>query len=327
MTTIAYHETVNDLQDPAWWGPGPFATRDWFALLETRRTRPLYATAREGSSRVLLPLNRGPRGLESLANWYAFTWQPLLSGPAAPRLLANLARDLRTNHARIDFAGVPAERDVTGILVRAFREGGWRVFSEAADTNHILRPAGRPFADYLATRPGRLRTTLKRKAKAVQTQIATTFSNEDWQAFEEIYAVSWKPAEGDPDFLRRFAIAQSRKGHFLFGLARHDGEPVAAQFWTIENGTAFIHKLAHRQDATRLSPGSVLTAALFEHALDAAGVDCVDFGTGNDAYKADWMEETRTRHRITCLDPRTPRTWPALARRIARKLVPAARGG
>ena len=48
------------------------------------------------------------------------------------------------------------------------------------------------------------------------------------------------------------------------GLARHVGAVIAAQFWTVENGVAYIHKLAHRESAKPLSAGTTLSAALFE---------------------------------------------------------------
>jgi CelD/BcsL family acetyltransferase involved in cellulose biosynthesis len=68
-----------------------------------------------------------------------------------------------------------------------------------------------------------------------------------------------------------------------------NGEPVAAQFWTVDNGRALIHKLAHRESAKDASPGTILSAAMFRHVIDEDRVDIIDFGTGNDSYKADWM--------------------------------------
>src|SRR3546814_3818205 len=73
------------------------------------------------------------------------------------------------------------------------------------------------------------------------------------------------------------------------GIARIEGVPVAAQYWTVEDGTAFIHKLAHVEDSLKASPGTLLSAALFRRAIEVDGVKRVDFGTGNDGYKRDWM--------------------------------------
>ena len=115
--------------------------------------------------------------------------------------------------------------------------------------------------------------------------------------------------------MRRFAQVEGAAGRIRLGIARAEGVPVAAQFWTVENGVAYIHKLAHRESAKPLSAGATLSAALFEHVIDRDKVDLVDFGTGNDSYKADWMELDRPRYRIDCLDPAQMRAWPALAKR------------
>ena len=206
-------------------------------------------------------------------------------------------------------------------MAGAFRKGWLGRLALSCDTNHILRVQSRNYTEYIADRPGRVRTTLKRKAKKVDVTLATEFSLEDWAAYEEVYADSWKPEEGDPAMLRRFAETESTAGRYRFGIARHEGEPVAAQFWTVDSGTAYIHKLAHRESAKPLSPGTTVTAALFAHVIDTDAVTTVDFGTGDDPYKRDWMEETRTRWRLTCLRPSSLRNWPPIAKAAMRKLV------
>ncbi len=45
----------------------------------------------------------------------------------------------------------------------------------------------------------------------------------------------------------------------------------------------------------------------------------VDFGTGDDAYKRDWMNGVRPRFRFDMFDPRNPRAWPHLVRDRLRK--------
>ena len=102
-------------------------------------------------------------------------------------------------------------------------------------------------------------------------------------------------------------------------------QPVAAQFWTVEAGTAFIHKLAYVEEAKPLSPGTTLTAALMEQVIDRDGVTLVDFGTGDDPYKRDWMEVQRPRYALAAMNPADPRQWPALGKLLLRRL--AGRGG
>lgn len=110
-------------------------------------------------------------------------------------------------------------------------------------------------------------------------------------------------------------------------LGIHEGRPVAAQFWTVEAGTAWIHKLAHRQDADHLSAGSVLTAALMEQVIDRDGVALVDFGTGDDPYKAGWMDEKRVRFRLDCHNPKTVASWPHIAHAALRRLATRSSAG
>ena len=327
MTAISYHDTVNVLQDLPFAGHGPFARAEWFALLERAGKRPFVALARSGTEALALPLANGDQGLEGLTNWYAFTWSDLTTPEASADLLAQVVRDLSGRTPRVVLAKLPDEDGTATRLERAFRAAGWFVRREVCDTNHVLPVAGRRFAEYLDARPGVLRTTLKRKAKKVEVEVLTEFRERAWAAYEAIYAESWKPEEGDPDLLRAFAEAEGAAGRLRLGLARHDGRPVAAQFWTVEDGTAWIHKLAHLESARPLSAGTTLTAALLEHVIDADRVACVDFGTGDDPYKRDWMEQVRLRYRLTCWRPGDPRNWPAIARAALRQLVSPRRAG
>lgn len=322
MTAVSYHDTVNVLQGLPFAGHGPFARVQWFTLLEEAGAKPVVALARDGDAALALPLVAGAGGLQPLTNWYAFSWSDLgTAGADREVLLESLARNLRTRASRVTLSKLPDEDGTATRLERAFRRAGWLVLREACDSNHVLPVAGRSYAEYLASRPGALRTTLKRKAKKVEVEVLTSFQGEAWQAYEQVYGASWKPEEGDPALLRRFAEAEGAAGRLRLGLARHEGVVVAAQFWTVEDGTAWIHKLAHLESAKPLSAGTTLSAALFEHVIDRDRVACVDFGTGDDPYKRDWMEQVRPRWRLTCLRPSDPRNWPTLASALARKLV------
>jgi CelD/BcsL family acetyltransferase involved in cellulose biosynthesis len=81
----------------------------------------------------------------------------------------------------------------------------------------------------------------------------------------------------------------------------------------VENGAALIHKLAHDERHLQASPGTLLSAALFQYVIDVDRVDLIDFGTGNDAYKAEWMEEVRQRYRLELFWPNHPANWARIA--------------
>jgi len=89
---------------------------------------------------------------------------------------------------------------------------------------------------------------------------------------------------------------------------------------TVENGTALIHKLAHDDRHMSLSPGTLLSAAMFQHVIDIDQVTEIDCGTGRDAYKKQWMEGVRPRFRIDLLWPTHMANWPVIARSHLRQI-------
>ncbi len=312
--TASYHDSVNVLQGAS--ADGPFDRAEWFALLADSGLAPLIATAGDDAL-AALALTRANGRIEPLRNWYSFTWRPLApAGRDGDALLADLARSLKAHSHRVTLWPVPDEDRSAARLETAFRAAGWHVRREQCDHNHVLPVNGRSFAEYWNSRPGQMRTTLKRKAKKVEVELLTAFDPAAWQEYEAIYRASWKPEEGDPELLRRFAEQEGAMGRLRLGIARAGGLAVAAQFWTVENGIAYIHKLAHCEEAKPLSAGTTLSAALFERVIDRDRVELVDFGTGDDPYKRDWMELDRPRYRIDCLDPRQPKAWPPLAKRV-----------
>ncbi len=318
MIEARYHDSVNVLQAltaPA--AAAPFDRAEWYALLAQTGLTPLIAIASDADNAAALALTEDGGRITPLRNWYSFTWRQLApEGVAGDRLLEAIARQLKTRGHRVTLEPVPGEDGSAERLARAFRAAGWQVAVEECDTNHVLDVRGRNFAEYWDSRPGQLRTTLKRKAKKVETEVLTHFDAEVWAEYETIYAASWKPAEDQPAMLRAFAQSEGEAGRLRLGVARAEGLAVAAQCWTVENGVAYIHKLAHLESHKPLSAGTTLSAALFQHVIDIDKVALVDFGTGDQSYKADWMEAVRPRFRIDCLDMRQPKAWAPLAKRM-----------
>lgn len=321
-----YHDRVNVLQELFENGScerarSPFDRAEWYALLEDTGLAPFIATARDGNQTVALPLMLESGRISSLRNWYNFTWRHLAPcGSAGHRLIVELARQLKDSAHRATLEPVPDEDGTANRLADAFQKAGWRVEVTECDTNHVLYVQGQSFDEYWADRPGPLRTTLKRKGKKVETEIFTHFDEAAWSEYERIYSDSWKPEEDQPAMLRQFARQEGAAERLRLGIARNQGRAVAAQCWTVENGTAYIHKLAHLESAKKLSAGTTLSAALFKHVIDTDKVDLVDFGTGDQPYKSDWMNAIRPRFRIDCFDMARPRAWVDLARQTFRRL-------
>ncbi len=331
-----YHAEINEaLADPvlaALLGrsamSAPFDRLEWLMLLAQEclgADRCILAVARDGDAVAVLPLRQHAGGLAPLANWYSFFVRPICNDPArAAELLGALAQSLAPAGA-LKLSPMPEDEAI--MMSAALRRNGWLGEMQPCDTNHVLEVGGRSFAEYWAARPGQLRETVRRKSSkgAVSLRLETEFNAADWAAYDAIYQLSWKPSEGSPAFLRRFAEAEARAGTMRLGVAEIDGQAVAAQFWTVEGGQAFIHKLAHDEAARKHSPGTLLSAMMFAHVIDIDRVSLIDFGTGDDPYKRDWMESVRTRYRLEYYRPAAVRSWGNLAKLAARQIMrPAA---
>ncbi|PKB25602.1 CelD/BcsL family acetyltransferase involved in cellulose biosynthesis [Novosphingobium kunmingense] len=327
VIVVTYHDDLGEVQgDPALAALlaapralTPFDRLEWWRnLADTCGLQPLIAVSSNGVDRFVLPLMRMGRELAGLQNWYTFRLAAVSSTtPPRDDLAGALAWDLTARTGRVVLEKLG--KDDAIVLQSAFRRAGWMVWCDQVDTNHRLQVGGRGFPQYLRGRAGNLRTTLKRKSGKLKIRMFRNFDNQSYELYENIYRESWKPPEGSPAFLRRFAEEEGAAGRLLMGLAFDGDRPVAAQLWSVENGTAFIHKLAHLDDAGHLSPGSVLTAALLEEVIDRDKVAEVDFGTGNDPFKRDWMNMQRPLFRLDIVRPLRPGNWPIIARHALRR--------
>jgi CelD/BcsL family acetyltransferase involved in cellulose biosynthesis len=270
--------------------------------------RPLIARTRAEGSDVWLFLAETAGSAKGLASWYTLAFRPIFTGtpsePTARALIVAIARRLRPRLAHIALDHVP---EAEAELVRAgFTRAGWIARVTPQTANWSIDVAGKSFEDFWAERPGQLRSTAKRKAAKtpMELTIFDRFDQAAWADYESIYADSWKPVEGSLSFVRAMAEDEGAAGALRLGIATIEGRAVAAQLWTVEHGTAIIHKLAHREDVAELSPGTILSKAMFEHVIDRDRVDLIDFGTGDDRYKADWMDTRVMRMRVDLYNPR-----------------------
>jgi hypothetical protein len=299
--------------------PSLFDRLAWYRLLAEHCPlpgKPIVARAGHMRQRAWMFLAVADRKASAWANWYSLRWRPV----GDPELYRHILAAFRDGLVpAIELA--PLEE--TAALAEACLESGWTPFVEPATANWRAETAGMDFAAYWARRPARLRNTAARKARSagLETVVLDRFDAAAWADYEAVYRASWKPEEGSPAFLRALAEQEGAAGALRLGIARKDGKPVAAQLWLVENGEATIHKLAYREEAKALSPGTVLSMAMFRHVLDRDRVERIDYGTGDEPYKADWMDEKRTLWRLTAYNRRTLRGLAGAARQAASSLV------
>lgn len=309
----------------------PYDRLSWFRMLHqycAPRSLPLAVRSRaEQNDMWLFLVHQSRTHLKSLSNWYSFHFRPVFTGELSDKtklaLIQGAASRLKKKFSHITLSPV-AERDGSLTLIESgFKRAGWLVISEPSDTNHYLDVADQSFDEYWAERPGALRNTVERKGKKAQVEIEifTRFTDEAWADYEQVYAHSWKPKEGSPDFLKALARDEAESGMLRLGIARIEGRAVAVQYWTVDNGTAYIHKLAHISDDDNLSPGTLLSAAMFRHAIDEDKVSLIDFGTGDDGYKRDWMNRAASLYTIEIYNLAKPQAWlPAIRKSISHLL-------
>jgi hypothetical protein len=260
-----------------------------------------------------------------LASWYSLRADMIdrhpdqSETPACIEAIARRLRELGTIHRIIIYPLKYDSEDITD----GFRAGGWLTRVEQANVSWRINTEGQDFAAYWAKRPSRLRNTAQRKAKAAGLDIVIhrAFDEAAWADYESVYEASWKPEEGSPPFLRALAEQEGAAGTLRLGIASKGGKPLAAQLWLVENEQAIIHKLAYREDSKELSPGTVLSMAMFRSALDDDRVRWIDYGTGDDGYKRDWMEERMPLYRLTAYNPATVKGLAGAARAWASALV------
>jgi len=313
-------------------GPGAeakdfFCTPEWFDTLarhgmEGGHQAAWFVVFKEGSSACfalpLLAKAKGTaavygRGLAGLSNFYSSLYGPLgqleactLDGCRA--LVAHLKRQ----GSVLDLQPLDVDHPFFKHLLLALRLEGWLCDSYFCFGNWYLEVGGRDFTAYEPTIPSRIRNTVKRGLKKLkdtsrwQLEVvqepgpALEQALQDWAT---IYAKSWKVPEPFPSFVPALCHMAAQQGWLRLGVVRVDSVPIAAQIWLLHQGRMLIYKLAYDEQHKQFSAGSVLTTELMRRALDVDRCAEVDYLTGDDAYKADWMSHRRERRGIVAFNP------------------------
>ena len=271
-----------------------------------------------------------PSRCSALNNYYASLYSPLacLSGDrvAAMRSIVQEMSAARPRIATVQFAPLAEPSDDTTALIEALRSHGWYVKPYFAFGNWTLPCEGLAYDAFIAERDSKVRNTLSRKAKKLRAsgslEIITAPADVErgMDAWDAIYNRSWKQAEPYPGFVRGWARLCAERGWLRLGLASVEGKPIAAQFWFTIARRAYIFKLAYDEDYAKWSAGTVLSAHMFEQALEQDKVVEIDYLTGDDTYKSAWMSHRRERIGLLACNLRSARGVLAAAKEKAASL-------
>jgi hypothetical protein len=287
---IAERREIFDAQE------NPFASADWLThfVREIGRSEWQYIVPERidlGESMMML-YEEKPGHLRALTNVYASRYSPIVSARdgSATALIEQLTTFYRPSTLVLE----PIAADEAAAL--RFPAGHY-VRRYHRFQNWYLPCAGMAFDEYMAGRPSQLQNTWKRKQKKFAGRLEIISAPHDVErgiaAHEHIYARSWKVPEPYPNFVAGWARICAGAGTLRLGVAWLGETPIAASFWFLWRGRAYIFKLAYDENSRQLSAGTLLTAHLLKHALEADRVSEIDYLSGDDTYKRDWMSHRR----------------------------------
>jgi CelD/BcsL family acetyltransferase involved in cellulose biosynthesis len=340
--SVARYGTVSDL--PAPYGPlfseaereSFFLSLDWFRNFERTVVGPEQAVVVYGaetgarsdaSAQGALVAWRYRRSegpvrltrLEALGNYYTSYFAPIVSAGAdsagvVDALVGAICRD-RADWDELYIQPLDPTAPAFQHLRRALRRRGLIVQSYACFGNWYLDVGGRSYAEYLRGLPGMLRKNIPyatrrlERTGTVRHELITGKERlaEALSDYERVYRATWKQPEPYPAFVPGLASFAADRGWLRLGLTYLDGEPVAAQLWLVANDVASIYKMCYDERVAKYSVGTILTARLLEHVIDVDGVREVDYLSGDDAYKRQWMSDRRERWGLRAFNPLSAR--------------------
>lgn len=166
--------------------------------------------------------------------------------------------------------------------------------------------------DYWSKRPTKLLNTIKRKTKkCLDFGLHFDFFNSlDMKLIDnywDVYNKSWKPVEKDKKFIETLLKKSSNNNNLRLGFAYHNSLAIAFCFWIVIDKTAFIVKLAQNNSYNHLSPGTVLMAKMINWTCEVDHIQKIDFLTGDDLYKKDWMDTSAELYGLEIFNMKTIR--------------------
>ncbi len=298
-----------------------FFSRPWFenlvdTALKTEQSM-LLACVTEGETMLaILPLIQQSDGhWESLSHSYSTHYTILLQDRENSQALACLASGLNLlpfktlrlkpyDENDLKVHGLQQAMENLGISChQGFRFYNW---------SYLLQ--GQSFEQYMAKRPGSVRNTIARKERKLEREqgyeIRLFTDQQIPQAIADynvVYKASWKAAEVSNDIMVSLIERFAKMGWLRLAVLYIQGQPAAAQIWFVVYSKASIFRLAYDESWKQYSPGSILTKFLMEYVIDTDKVDKIDFLTGNERYKQDWMSQRNARWEMVCANTRKPR--------------------
>lgn len=282
---------------------------------------------------LLLPLMRSKTAphtwsIESLGNYYTPFFQILYASDQCNLLpFFKQLKDLKPDWDRLILQ--PMQKEQVRELLPVLKCAWLPSVPFFCFVNWYMEVNHRSFDEYFSGLSSRVKNTVNRKTgqfnRLEDSKIEILTQQQDVakaiQSFEAVYALSWKQKEPYTEFIPGLISLAAAQGALRMGVAYIGKKAIAAQLWIVADNTAYIYKLAYDESYKKLSIGSILTATLMRHAIDVDKVDSVDYLSGDDAYKQEWMSLRRERWGIKIFNNYSWRVFPEMITQLIRFYV------
>jgi hypothetical protein len=291
-----------------------FLSRPWFenlasTALDGDQTLFLACVVDGKSVLAILPLITRPDGnYEPLSNHVSPLYSLLMAEMGRDEIFTCLVGGLRSLPNQIHrFLPIDADDENMNRLQHVMESVGFECNRYFRIFNWVHATQGASFEQYMAARPTQLRNTIARKSRKLERKHGyhiRLFIHDDLQQaledYQTVFRASWQGTEYYADLIPGLVNNLAELGWLRLAILYTSERPIAAQLWFVAHHRASIFRLAYVKAWKGYSPGSILTRYLMERVIDVDKVEEIDFLTGNDPYKRNWMSQCRKRWVLGC---------------------------
>lgn len=252
--------------------------------------------------------------IEALSSGDTALYAPALAPGLKAKDLVPLLRAVLQAHAPVAclrFAPMDRHARPYRLLLGALRQAGLLPFQFFCFENWYLAGLGH-WSGYLASCSESLRRSLQHASKRwalVGGTLEIIRSGADMDrgldAYQQVRAGSFQrePKASHPAFATELARLCATNGWLRLGVAWLNGQPIAAQIWTVAHGQGHIDWAVQHDGFKVYEAGTLLTALLMQHVIEQDHVTAVDLRHGDDATTRAWMPQRRQRWGIVAYNP------------------------
>lgn len=301
----------------------PFICHEWFVLwvnhfVIENQLRVIFVADKERCLTIapFIKKNKKHRGIntkkyELMGNAYSpirtLIFDPTMTEQTVEAFFSNFAAQRNLCWDILDLSSLPEESDFFVTTIQYLQKNNVQFTEYSCFGDWYQDGIACSGADYLAGLPEKIRKDFqyckRRLEREGRLEFRVISSDEHLESYldsyYEVYGRSWQKQERlGPTFHRDLARMAVRNGWLRLAFLFLNDIPLAAQFWIVASGTAYILKTVYVQEYKKYSPGKILTSEMFRYVIDVDEVTTIDYVQGDEDYKKYWTPKRRERRSI-----------------------------